>query len=267
MSMSDFLPAPREPMICLHCSGSSGRQWDPYLETLREHHRVWAPDLLGASSPAQWPVGTRVSLDDEARALAPLLAAAPAHLLGHSYGGAVALQMALRWPERVLSLTLYEPVRFSLLLRDAHVENRTIGQAVVAVGHRIGLEVLSGALDAAALRFVDHWSGAGAWQQLGAARQDAIRQRMPKVHAEFKALFADPVPPSAWRELAMPVRLIGGTRSPLASRRLLDLLEQQLPDVTRITLDGLGHMGPVQSPRRVLEAITRPQRLHWAQAA
>jgi pimeloyl-ACP methyl ester carboxylesterase len=267
MSTSDFLPAPREPMICLHCSGSSGRQWDPYLATLRKQNRVCAPDLMGASSPAQWPIGARVSLDDEARALAPLLVAAPAHLLGHSYGGAVALQMALRWPERVLSLTLYEPVRFSLLLRDAHVDNCTIGQAVVAVGHRIGLEVLSGALDAAALRFVDYWSGAGAWRQLGPARQDAIVQRMPKVHAEFQALFADPVPPSAWRELAVPVRLIGGTRSPLAARRLLDLLEQQLPNVRRITLDGLGHMGPVQAPGHVLEAITGPQRLNWAKAA
>jgi pimeloyl-ACP methyl ester carboxylesterase len=258
---------PREPMICLHCSGSSGRQWDPYLSALREHHRVLAPDLLGATSPGLWPVGAPVSLDDEARALAPLLAAAPAHLVGHSYGGAVALQMALRWPERVRSLTLYEPVRFSLLLRDAEADNRAIGQAVVAVGRRIGLEVLSGALDAAGARFVDYWSGAGAWQQLGPARQQAIAQRMPKVRAEFEALFADAVPPAAWRELRMPVRLIGGTHSPLAARRVLDLLAQQLPAAQRVTLDGIGHMGPVQAPRRVLDAMTGAERPHWAQAA
>lgn len=258
---------PREPMICLHCSGSSGRQWDPYLSALREEHRVFAPDLLGATSPALWPVGAPVSLDDEARALAPLLAAAPAHLVGHSYGGAVALQIALCWPERVRSLTLYEPVRFSLLLRDADAEYRAVGQAVVAVGQRIGQEVLAGALDAAAARFVDYWSGAGAWQQLGPARQQVIVQRMPKVRAEFEALFADAVPPAAWRGLAMPVRLIGGTQSPLAARRVLDRLAQQLPAARRITLNGLGHMGPVQAPHRVLEAITRPERPEWAQAA
>jgi pimeloyl-ACP methyl ester carboxylesterase len=267
MSEPETSPAPREPMICLHCSGSSGRQWDPYLSTLREQYLAVTPDLLGSTNPGLWPIGAPVTVDDEARALAPLLAAAPAHLVGHSFGGAVALQMALRWPERVLSLTLYEPVRFSLLLRDAQPENRAIGQSVVAVGRRIGLEVLSGALHAAAARFVDYWSGAGAWHQLGQTRQEAIVQRMPKVRAEFEALFADQVPPGAWRDLDMPVRLIGGTHSPLPARRVLDLLEQQLPAATRITLDGIGHMGPVQAPQRVLDAITRAQRPDWAQAA
>ena len=114
------LPAPRperETLICLHSSASSGRQWRELVAPLESRFEVLTPNLLGYDEPVAWPAGRAASLDDEARQLAPLLDARPGgvHLLGHSFGAAVALQMALRRPSRIKSLTLYEPVRFALL--------------------------------------------------------------------------------------------------------------------------------------------------------
>ncbi|HSW21774.1 MAG TPA: alpha/beta fold hydrolase, partial [Burkholderiaceae bacterium] len=200
----------------------------------------------------RWPTGTPVSLDAEAQALAPLLQRAPVHLVGHSYGGAVALQIALRWPERVRSLTLYEPVRFALLLREA--ATREAAEAIVGVGRRIGMAVLSGRWSAAAERFVDYWTGDGDWSRMSERRRHALAARMPKVQAEFEALFADRVPAAAYRSLTMPVQCIGGSRSPLPVRQVLDVLAAQLPHAVCSTLAGLGHMGPVDAPLRVLAA-------------
>lgn len=253
----------REKLVCLHSSGSSGRQFDALAAALASRFEVVAPDLIGYGDRRRWPSGTPASLDDEAQAIAPLLNIAPVHLFGHSYGGAVALQIALRWPERVCSLTLYEPVRFALLAGAAATQ--AAGESIVAVGRRIGLEVLSGAVDAAAERFVDYWSGEGAWARLGAPRRQAIAQRMTKVHAEFEALFADRVPAAAYRSLSMPVRLIGGTRSPLPARQVLDRLDALLPNVHRVTLAGVGHMGPLEAPQRVVAAMVETTTL--AQAA
>jgi pimeloyl-ACP methyl ester carboxylesterase len=244
---------PRETLLCLHASGASGRQWAPYAAAWGERFEVVAPELLGYAGDAAWPRGTPASLDDEALALAPLLDARGVHLVGHSYGGAVALQLALRWPERVRSLTLYEPVRFALLLRDAATV--PAGETIVGVGRRIGFEVLSGALHAAARRFVDYWSGDGSWDRLDPARRDRLAARMPKVQAEFEALFADRVPAAAYTRLPMPVHLLGGSRSPLPARQVLDLLATQLPQARHSRLDGLGHLGPVEDPQRVLDAI------------
>ena len=244
----------KPPMLCLHASGSSARQWQAMTPALAARWRAVSPDLLGYGDAARWPLGTPVSLDDEAQALAPLLHREPVHLFGHSYGGAVALQMALRWPERVRSLTLYEPVRFALLF-DAGGTARAAGESIAAVGRRIGWETLSGRSEAAAQRFVDYWSGDGAWQQLGNARRQAVAERMPKVQAEFEALFADPVPASAYARLAMPVRLIGGTRSPLPARQVLEVLRTSLPHVTCTMLEGLGHLGPIEAPQRVLAGL------------
>ena len=243
----------RETLVCLHSSGSSGRQFDTLAAALQSRFKVIAPDLLGYGDRRRWPSGTPASLDDEAQAIAPLLNIAPVHLFGHSYGGAVALQIALRWPERVRSLTLYEPVRFALLFRDARTE--AAGESIVAVGRRIGLEVLSGAVHAAAQRFVDYWSGPGTWPRLGTERQQAIAERMSKVQAEFEALFADRVPAAAYGRLTMPVHLIGGSRSPLPARQVLEVLEAALPNVRRTTLAGLGHIGPIEAPQRVLDTM------------
>jgi len=243
----------RDTLLCLHSSGSSGRQWGAYSAPLASRFRVVAPDLLGYAVERRWPTGTPASLDDEAKALAALLPPAGAHVLGHSYGGSIALQLALRWPERVKSLTLYEPVRFALLF--GHPATETAGETIVGVGRRIGMEVLSGAHHAAAASFVDYWSGEGSWAALEPRRRDALAQRMPKVQAEFEALFADRVPVTAYRTLRLPVRLLGGTRSPLPARGVLDRLEANLPNVTRATLPGLGHLGPIEAPAQVLAEL------------
>lgn len=237
-----------ETLLCLHSSGSSGRQWAALAPLLAPRLQVLSPDLLGYGATARWPDGQPVSLDAEAESLRPLLGAG-AHLFGHSYGGAVALQMALRWPRQVKSLTLFEPVRFALLRHEP--ATAASAEAIVAVGRRIGMEVLSGALHAAARRFVDYWSGDGAWSALAERRRDTLAARMPKVRAEFEALFADPVPARAYRGLHMPVYLMGAERSPLPARQVLALLAGVLPQAAGVTLRGLGHMAPVTHPGHV----------------
>lgn len=260
----------RERVLCLHSSGGSPRHWDPYAELLAPQHNVLAPELIGYAGEASWPKGAPASLDAEAQRLAALLHAAPAHVVGHSYGGAVALQLALRWPERVASLTLYEPVRFALLLGADDAVSVALGESIVGIGRRIGLQVLSGNLHTAAQRFIDYWSGDGAWEALAPRQRDAVAARMTKVQAEFEALFADRVPAAAYARLAMPVRLIAGMRSPRPTRRVTELLAASIAHAEHVVLPGLAHMAPVTDPARVAEHLPPwlcPPRVPLAAAA
>jgi pimeloyl-ACP methyl ester carboxylesterase len=247
--------ADRPCVIALHSSASGPRQWEPWRALVPEAVELVAPALIGyGDEGGGWSAASPVTLAEEALRLAPWLERRPGgvHLLGHSYGGAVALELALRWPARVRSLTLYEPVRFGLLQAPGA---RSLRAEALELGHAVAALVRGQRLHAAAERFVDYWSGPGAWAACGGRRRAGIAQAMPKVAEEFGALFADQVPAHAWSRLAMPVRLLAGSASPAPVQRIAELLAQVCPRSTLQRLEGLGHMGPVQAPAQVAAAV------------
>jgi pimeloyl-ACP methyl ester carboxylesterase len=267
MSTVHYLSAARpspvfEHVVALHCSGSSGRQWDAYVERLPAGLRLTAPDLMGSGREPAWAPGTPVTLEVEARRVLAAFPGdgAPVHLIGHSYGGAVALEIAMRWPHKVRTLTLYEPVRFALLDND---ETAGVRQLIMDAGIRIVQLVNAGRLHESAEMFVDYWSGRGAWDKVPAPRRQMFADRMPKVAAEFDALFGDAVPAEAYGQLTMPVRLIAGMRSPLPARKVVEQLAMRCRHAAVVHLAGLGHMGPVTHPARVaahlsMRSFTQP---------
>jgi pimeloyl-ACP methyl ester carboxylesterase len=247
-------PAHDDVIVALHSSGAGARQWAAWRAWLGPGTTLIAPDLIGYDAGAAWPAARAVTLDEEAARVARVLEAFPqgVHLVGHSYGGAVALRIALRWPRHLRRLSLYEPVLFALLRNDG---NGSDWQAITGVGHEIGALARAGRLEDSAAQFVDYWSGSGAWAALPAHRRQAIATRMPKVSAEFDALFSDAMPPEAYRRLRLPVRLAGGDHSPAPARRILARLDHLLPDVQTHRMRGLGHLGPLEDPQRVAEAL------------
>ena len=250
-----------ETLLCIHASATNGRAWQAFAAPLRERFDVLTPDRLGHAGDTRWALGTPASLDAEARYLEPLLdaSASGVHLIGHSFGGAVALQLALRRPDRVESLTLYEPTRFALLLNAPETE--TAGAEILDVGRTVSDWVLSGHSRAAAERFVDYWSGTGSWASMDERRRQSVVSHMPKVRAEFEAAFTDTTPLAAFGSLTMPVRLVAGTVSPMPAHVICERLASVLPAGDLVTLAGVGHMGPLTHPQRVLEVL--PDALQW----
>src|SRR5580765_6220793 len=95
----------RPAVVLLHASGSSTRQWDALVERLQPSFRPIAVELDGA--------------DDAAMVGQTLERLGGAHVVGHSYGGAVAMMVASsRRSSYVRSLALFEPVLFRALLAD-----------------------------------------------------------------------------------------------------------------------------------------------------
>src|SRR5687768_12289273 len=89
-------------VVCIHSNASSSAQWRALMELLSPKFRVLARDSYGAGKS---PPYRKASLRDEAALIEPVLRGASA-LVGHSYGGAVALVAALA--HRPKAMALYE---------------------------------------------------------------------------------------------------------------------------------------------------------------
>src|SRR5918996_2078004 len=94
------------PVVCVHASASSSGQWRPLMERLSGRFRSLAVDLYGYGQSPPWPDERPLALADEVELIEPVLETAGdrLHLVGHSYGGAVALRAALACPTRLRSL-------------------------------------------------------------------------------------------------------------------------------------------------------------------
>lgn len=244
-------------VICLHASASSSAQWRALTERLSERFRVLAVDLYGCGRTAAWTQPGSLTLDDEVALLDPVWRSAGQrfHLVGHSYGGAVAISAALRHLHHVASLVVYEPVMFGLLgkLEPESEATREI-QQVRADTLRL---VASGDLDAAAARFGAYWLGDATWAAMPQARQAAMAAAMPGVMPQWQAAFADPPSMDQLGQLSMPTYLLGGNDSTAAARAVSRLLAIALPNARSEELPGCGHMAPVTLPDSVNPTIER----------
>jgi pimeloyl-ACP methyl ester carboxylesterase len=107
------------PILCIHGTGSSAALWADAAARLAEHGRAIVYDRrgFGRSGPPDADAVDVHQHADDAAALLDALGAAPAIVVGRSHGGEVALDLALRYPERVRALARLEGG--GLVLSDA----------------------------------------------------------------------------------------------------------------------------------------------------
>ena len=106
-SIRSFDGGQGEKVVLLHGLGGSAANWTEVLDRLVPGHRVLALDLPGHGGSDPLPRGA--SVDDYADAVAVAIdrrGGAPALVVGHSFGGQVALRLAVRHPRLVQALLL-----------------------------------------------------------------------------------------------------------------------------------------------------------------
>lgn len=241
--MNSFNNKDLTTVVCLHSSMSHGGQWRALVSRLENDFNVATPNLLGYNGVTA-DFERQLRLEHEVAAVMQQISdlQGPVHLVGHSFGGAVALRLASMYPERVASLTVYEPVWFSLLFDDGAGDEELleIDRVQKALSSNTRFGQLRGAQE-----FVNYWACGDGWSHLSLEQQSRLAGLSSKVAAEFGALMAAGPATQELYKLSIPVRLLCGTNTRPSARQISELLAEIVPGVEYFRMDGLAHMAPV----------------------
>lgn len=238
-------------LLMLHCSLAHSGAWEGVVRALGPGYRVTAPDLLGHGRAAG--IDLSKDLHDQCyEAVLPHLPEGRFDAVGHSFGATLALRLAIEMPERIRSLTMIEPVLFAAAKGSGELSSY---RAQIADFDRAFAEER---IEDAAREFLALWgAGGGGLDDMPEGQRRYMIDRIPFVAASEPALFHDSaglVPRLS--TVTVPVLLVEGAERLPITAAILDRMAAEMPETTRLTVDGAGHMVPITHPRPVAEALS-----------
>jgi esterase len=219
------------PILGIHGAGSSALLWEDAAKDLAELGRAIVYDRRGCTRserPDPYELTSVQEHADDALALVRALDAEPAILVGRSYGGTVALDLAIRNPDAVLGLALLEAGPVGLAAEyDAWFEEllRTL-EATVA---ERGVDAVGEAL----LRSVF-----GAWEELPAAFRDIFTANGQSLLAEVRGVETTDI--SRLGEIRVPALVVTAEDSPVEFRLASEAVARAIPHARSVHVGG-GH--------------------------
>jgi len=229
-------------VVLIHALGLSWRMWEPVIHAIARGRRVMAYDVRGHGAAADAPPPAHLdTLADDLHRLLEVEGDASAHVVGLSYGGAIAQAFAVDHPEVVESLTLvattHQPFD-SFEARAAAVE-RDGSAAQVAPS-------LTRWFTSAAL--ADNTPG------VRYARECVLRGDPSQVAAAWRA-FLELDTAGRLSELRTPTLVLAGELDASTTPQVMRPIAEAVPDARYVEMPGAPRMPTLETPQLVVEAL------------
>jgi pimeloyl-ACP methyl ester carboxylesterase len=221
------------PILCIHGTSGSALVWANDAREIAKHGRAIIYDRRGSfRSDRPEPYETTDVRDhaDDSAALLDALSATPAVVIGRSYGGQVALDLARRFPLKVTALALLEPAMFSLV-PEAMAWGKRFAEKVLKAGARDVSSVAEVLLRATV--------GDEVWESFPPELKEMFVGNGPAILAEVKGRTSD-LDVTELARINHPTLIVSSKDSPEPFRRSDQVLAEALPNAETALVEG-GH--------------------------
>jgi pimeloyl-ACP methyl ester carboxylesterase len=200
------------------------------------------------------------------RSVIQATSAAPTHLVGHSYGAFLCLQLAIESPDLVRTMVLGEPPSYTLYVSSTPKLPEIVSLLVRKPRTALAIMNFGAKGMAPARRIAQRGDSVGAMRLFGETILGSqfysrlSERRLEQVDANaMKAEFLGsgflPLQAVRVRELEIPTLLITGKHSHPLFHRMADGLEDLLPRVERVQFENASHMMHEDQPARFNRAV------------
>lgn len=220
-------------------SFSTPAAWRPIQKLLPRCYRMATISLCGYGATGESRSLEDYDLAHEIRVIEAVAEeiGQPLHLVGHSFGGTIALASALVGRIEVLSIAVFEANPLELIREEggqaAYDEVRRMSEAFEAAYH-------AGEMDAAG-RIIDFWGGEGVFAAMPEPVRDYCRKTAYANVLDWRSAFAFHAGKQDYAKLEIPVLLVRGSEACPAMVHITDALEEALPRVQPAVVAGANH--------------------------
>ena len=246
-----------QKVILIHSSVAGARQWRSLMDTLSDKFHLVAINLFGYGNTKAWPDGELQTLEDQARLAEPFLPTdgTGAYIVGHSFGGSVAMKVASLFKDRVHRLVLIEPNPFYLLeqhgRKEAFQEAKCLRDTIKASGK-------SNTWRSAAEVFANYWTGKGSWDAMPDDRRVKFTQALKPNFHEWDCVMNETTPLSGWAEdLPKDTTVVSTADTVRTIDEIVSLMQETIPHWKFDKLERGGHMAAVTKPDLINPIIER----------
>ena len=235
-----------DTVILIHGFSLDVRQWNDQFEFLANQYRVLRYDMRGFGK-SMTPTGTPYTHTDDLKALLEYLNIQQAHILGHSFGGRVAIAFALLYPEMTLSLIGADPAL------EGYEPTNEPSKMVVEELNRIWSAGKDAGVEAARELWLQFSPFGAAW-------------KIPPVARRIKEMIQDysgwhwvnddtyqPISPPASEQLDKiypPTLILVGSLNPQLILDACNFMSEKVANAKEVQIPGVSHMLNMEDPNQ-----------------
>jgi pimeloyl-ACP methyl ester carboxylesterase len=256
-------------VLLIHGQPGRGVDWEALARRLSTDHRVVAPDRPGWGNDERPATSVAGNAADLASIVELLELTLPVTVVGHSFGGGIAIELALSRPDLVGALVLLGSIGVGRALSrfDQLLAVPRFGDPVI----RAGLSATRGGL-----RTARRVLGSGPESPLvrRAARSPTLRglvwlETQPITEKERKSFLGEqralldetPLLERRLSRLEVPTAVVHGTADHVVPISASKALSERIPGAELVVLKGEGHLVPFERPNLVAPIVRRYARL------